>query len=280
MLALILQQIALETGGKAAAFGMEFDTGFAAIPDSSLDEVFLEAHSKSKEHEANQLQDLFGYRPMSFDKLNNHYIPMNQPCPSVVLPQPVQPHYNSKSTPYPSVVLPQPMELHYNTGSMPYPGPELASSVSMDFASQYSMPGLSQFRDEQVYHQSVPCSSYVSPHHSNSLKMSSDRPVEGLAMTPKKKIEKLRKQQQMRAMLAIQKLQRQFCDQVVSTDQSVMAHGNLFVEGKSQSEQNDCNVVNIAVDDHPAEESILYRLQEIILKVSIVVDTMSFLFLV
>nr|GMC79727.1 protein LNK2-like isoform X1 [Ipomoea batatas]GMC82288.1 protein LNK2-like isoform X1 [Ipomoea batatas] len=256
----IKEKIALESGGKAPAFSMELDTGFGAMPDSSLDEVFLEAHSKSKEdHEANQLQDLFRYQPISFDKLNNHYISMNQPCPSVAFPQPVQSRYNSKSTSYPSVVHPRPMQLHYNTGSMPYPGSELASSVSMDFASQYSMPGLSQFRDKQVYQQSVPCSSYVSaPYRSNALKMSSGRPIEGLAMTPKMKVEKLRKQQQMRPMLATQKLQ--------TTDHSVVAHGNFFVEGKSQLERNDSNIARMAVDDHPVKDPILYQLLEIIQK--------------
>ncbi|XP_019155022.1 PREDICTED: protein LNK2-like isoform X2 [Ipomoea nil] len=274
----IKEKIDLEFGGKAPAFSMELDTGFAAMPDSSLDEVFFEAHSKSKEdHEANQFQDLFRYQPISFDKLNNHYISMNQPCPSVAFPQPVQSRYNSKSTPYPSVLLPQPMQLHYNTGSMPYPGSELASSVSMDFASQYSMPGLSQFRDKQVYQQSVPCSSYASaPYRSNALKMSSGRPMDGLAMTRKTKVERLRKQQQMRPMLAIQKVQQQFSDQAVSTDHSVVARGNFFVEGKSQLERNDSNIVNIAADDHPVKDPILYQLWEIIQKVCTVLDIMSF----
>lgn len=81
----------------------------------------------------------------------------------------------------------------------------------------------------------------------------------------------------MRAMLAIQRQQQQFGNQVLSTDHSMTEAGNAEVEENlctipaldpnSPLEQNDSNTVGIAVEDRSMEESVLYRLQDIISKV-------------
>lgn len=120
-------------------------------------------------------------------------------------------------------------------------------------------------------------SSYeVSPGSVSNLNKSADAPT--LAMTPQAKIEKLRRRQQMRAMLAIKKQQQQFGNQVSSTEYSVMKGENIEAEEtvstvpsldpSSPKEQDDSNTFCVDLDDFPVQESILYRLQEIIGNVS------------
>lgn len=110
--------------------------------------------------------------------------------------------------------------------------------------------------------------------------------VKPLSMTPQEKIEKLRRRQQMQAMLAIQKQQQEFGHQVPSTNKSM--NKKCAIEMHSQlcdgadpeiedlrtlsaldppTEQDDSNTISLAIDDHFVEDTILYMLQDVISKV-------------
>ena len=95
-------------------------------------------------------------------------------------------------------------------------------------------------------------------------------------MTPQEKIEKLW-QQQMRAMIAIQKQQQQFGNQMSSTEYSAMEGENIeaeenlstvaSLEPNSPIEQDDSNTACVPHDDCSVQDSILYQLQDIVAKV-------------
>lgn len=126
----------------------------------------------------------------------------------------------------------------------------------------------------------------ISPGEVNPINRqvdSSDRPP---TMTPQEKIEKLRRRQQMQAMLAIQKQQEQFNNQASSysiaqkgpvKSQVQRLDGADFgldhmgalppVDTSSVVEQDDSNTNSIAVVDYAAEDVVLHRLQDIIAKV-------------
>jgi hypothetical protein len=94
-------------------------------------------------------------------------------------------------------------------------------------------------------------------------------------MTPQEKIEKLRRRQQMQAMLAIQKQQQQLVHQKCSQENQIQ-----HVEGagpevedlstlasfdpNSPIEQDDSNTVSLAVNDYSMEDTVLYMLQELV----------------
>jgi hypothetical protein len=101
-------------------------------------------------------------------------------------------------------------------------------------------------------------------------------------MTPQEKIEKLRRRQQMQAMLAIQKQQQVLGHQVPSTSKYVtqkyhpenQSHLSDGTDSKIEDsstfppiEQNDSNTISLAIDDDFVEETILYKLQDVISKV-------------
>ncbi|KAE8711872.1 Agglutinin-like protein ALA1, putative isoform 1 [Hibiscus syriacus] len=88
------------------------------------------------------------------------------------------------------------------------------------------------------------------------------------------KIEKLRRRQQMRALLAIKKQQQQFTHKVPSTNHSIFENSsqeNRFqlaedvedlsllasFDPNSPLEKNDSNMVAVAIDDHSVEDSTL-----------------------
>ncbi|KAL3622608.1 hypothetical protein CASFOL_034019 [Castilleja foliolosa] len=104
-------------------------------------------------------------------------------------------------------------------------------------------------------------SGYEVPN-ADSSKNSEDASVGPSAMTPKEKIEKLRKRQQMRAMLAIQKQQMQFGNQGSVSEHSGMDGGK--VEPNSPMEHYDPYSISAAFDNNSVEESVLYRLQDTI----------------
>ena len=108
--------------------------------------------------------------------------------------------------------------------------------------------------------------------------------VKPLTMTPQEKIEKLRRRQQMQAMLAIQKQQQEFSHQVPSSNKSM--NEKCAIEMHSQlcdgadpeiedlrttldppTEQDDSNTISLAIDDLFVEDTILYMLQDVISKV-------------
>jgi hypothetical protein len=103
-------------------------------------------------------------------------------------------------------------------------------------------------------------------------------------MTPQEKIEKLRRRQQMQAMLAIQKQQQVLGHQVPSTSKYVtqkyhpenQSHLSDGTDSKIEDsstfppiEQNDSNTISLAIDDDFVEETILYKLQDVISKLDV-----------
>ncbi|KAL2971894.1 hypothetical protein AAZX31_15G223600 [Glycine max] len=110
--------------------------------------------------------------------------------------------------------------------------------------------------------------------------------VKPLTMTPQEKIEKLRRRQQMQAMLAIQKQQQEFGHQVPSTNKSmnekcaIEIHSQLCDGADPEiedlrtaldppTEQDDSNTMSLAIDDHFVEDTILYMLQDAISKLDV-----------
>lgn len=112
--------------------------------------------------------------------------------------------------------------------------------------------------------------------------------VKPLTMTPQEKIEKLRRRQQMQAMLAIQKQQKEFGHQVLNTNKSInkrcaVEMHNQHCDGTDPeiedlrtlptldlpTEQDDSSTISSAIDDHFVEDTILYMLQDVISKVKL-----------
>ncbi|WCJ39043.1 hypothetical protein M5689_020065 [Euphorbia peplus] len=191
--------------------------------------------------------------------------------------------------PSPSV-LSQPRTLH---GHEPLQY-HLVSNPSMA-PSQYgtlvntcsTMPVLSHIQSLDFRNQSVLSGYEASSGKPNPV---ADSPVRTQTMTPQEKIEKLRKRQQMQALIAIQKQQKQFSQQVSCSDQSVahkfpQENRKQFDEGadletedlsnfpafdpNSPAEQDDSSSMSLAVDDCSGEDTVLYRLQDIVGKMDV-----------
>ncbi|KAI8545956.1 hypothetical protein RHMOL_Rhmol07G0078100 [Rhododendron molle] len=131
----------------------------------------------------------------------------------------------------------------------------------------------------------------VSTSTTNPLSRFSGTFTKPLTMTPQEKIEKLRRRQQMHALLAIQRQQQQFSNKVSSSDHSVslkchddqiqlMPGGNIEVEEtvstllsidpNSPAVHDGLNSIPMVVDDcHSVEAITLHQLQEIVAKLDI-----------
>ncbi|KAG7012877.1 Protein LNK2, partial [Cucurbita argyrosperma subsp. argyrosperma] len=139
------------------------------------------------------------------------------------------------------------------------------------------MPLLSQMR----------ISHGISPGGVSRVDKPADSFVKSLTMTPQEKIEKLRRRQQMQAMLAIKKQQQQFKNQASIAGQSISPNSPQEIQSqhiektdldseeictlpaldpKSPLEQDNSYTISSAVDRCSMEETILCRLQEIISK--------------
>jgi len=137
------------------------------------------------------------------------------------------------------------------------------------------MPGLSHIQSGDFKHQPLASGYEVSSGNANPVKVLADCPVKPQRMTPREKIEKLRRRQQMQAMLAIQKQQQQLVHQKCSQENQIQ-----HVEGagpevedlstlasfdpNSPIEQDDSNTVSLAVNDYSMEDTVLYMLQELV----------------
>lgn len=191
----------------------------------------------------------------------------------------------------PSPVLGQKRQLQ-GPESFPY------QHVSNQFVSQtmygtltnacQATPVLSHIQPGQFKHQNLLSGSDVSPGSANPVNKSADTCSKPVTMTTQEKIEKLRRRQQLQALLAIKKQQQQFSHQVSCTNQSSTQkcpqenqiqhseRADLEVEDlstlpvldpNSPIEQDDSNTVSAAVEYYSAEDTVLYRLQDIIAKV-------------
>ncbi|KAK4787006.1 hypothetical protein SAY86_010839 [Trapa natans] len=134
---------------------------------------------------------------------------------------------------------------------------------------------------EKFMGQDVVSQCEISPREINTMNRqfeSSDRST----MTPQEKIEKLRRRQQMRAMLAIQKQQEQFNDQAPSY--SIAQKGPIqrvqrldgadfglnhmstlpLIDTSSAVDQHGSNTTSMTVFGYDAEDSVLHQLQDVI----------------
>lgn len=188
----------------------------------------------------------------------------------------------------PSAINPGPPLLLTQQSSLPSPEPfqqkyfpsaPLGTPLYGNMVNRYPMTSvLPQFHPGDENQELMSSSYEVRPASSNSIKNSEDAAAKPPAMTPREKIEKLRRQQQMRAILAIQKQQLQFGNQVSVSEHSGMEGGKNEVneslgtfpslEPNSPAEQYDSNTMSMTFDNCSVEESVLYQLQDTIAKVS------------
>lgn len=203
-----------------------------------------------QEGEFAQLHELCGSLSPHLNKFGMPSV-MNQPCPASEITQQSQ--------------LQGPECLQHKD----FTGPLFAASINGDTGNYYSpMPVWSQFHSGQASHQHVLSSCKASPGNSNHFNKSQDASSKSLMMTPQEKIEKLRRRQQLRAMLAIQKQQQQFSYQPAKEGGSVEENLSCIasLDPSSPSEQGDSNTVCLAVS---AEDTALYLLQDVISKLDL-----------
>ncbi|KAM7264765.1 hypothetical protein ACFE04_002448 [Oxalis oulophora] len=145
------------------------------------------------------------------------------------------------------------------------PGPFIAYPAYGNFANPYPM--MPVIHPGEFKHPTM-LSSYEAPPCTSDTNKSLDIPTKTL--TPQEKIEKLRRRQQMRAMLAIKKQQQQFGHQascsnkIQNVEDSVCGCEDLsgpFLDQNSPLEQDDSNTVTFA-----SEDCSVYRLQDVISK--------------
>ncbi|KAJ0101335.1 hypothetical protein Patl1_05408 [Pistacia atlantica] len=191
----------------------------------------------------------------------------------------------------PSLVLSQPRQLQKSETLQYHQIPNsLVTSTYGNITKLYpAMPVLPHVQSGKLTHQPLLSCNEVFPGKAQLVNKSATAPANTLAMTPQEKIEKLRRRQQMQAMLAIQKQQQQFSHQISSIDHSISQkfQENQFqhVEGadlevedlsalssfdpNSPIEQDDSNTINLALDNYSVGETVLYRLQDVISKLDV-----------
>lgn len=263
------EKAAFEMRGSNPVYNLQLDSGNFAVANECMVKLFscmqgnkqkkLKGRKKSVEKsEVRHLQNLQGWTQTGnqFLQFNGPYAPkMGQSSSSLVFSQQTQ-FQGSESS-------------HHKDLSNPL----FTSFMHGTMAKQYAaMPVLSQFHSGEASQQPA-ISSYEAPGHLNP---STEPPVKSLTMTPQEKIEKLRRRQQMRAMLAIQKQQQQFGNEISSAEYSAIEGENIEAEENlstvasldpnSPMEQDDSNTVCVLRDDCSVHDSILYQLQDIVAK--------------
>lgn len=83
-----------------------------------------------------------------------------------------------------------------------------------------------------------------------------------LTMTPQEKIEKLRRRQQMQAMLAIQKQREQYNHQISCSDVTDNSQKLPSSDSSSLAEQDQSQMISSSLDGRSVEEAIYYQLQD------------------
>ncbi|XP_073279048.1 protein LNK2-like isoform X3 [Primulina huaijiensis] len=205
---------------------------------------------KLKETSKKQMHDLCATRLTShimFEQVNDEYAPsMFKACPPLVLSQ--QKHVE---------------------GTEPF--------LQKSFSGPVLVP---PFCGNAVYHclstshlssKFQPVEKNLTLACANPVKKSVDAATNPPAMTPKEKIEKLRRRQQLKVILAIKKQQQQFGNPV-SAENSTIEGGNVEVDENISSfpsldrnsiiGHDDNNGVTMPPSIFSAEESVLRRLQD------------------
>ncbi|PON49543.1 agglutinin-like protein [Parasponia andersonii] len=189
---------------------------------------------------------------------------------------------NSVTQPSPSTVQ-RPEIFQYHHMSNQFVAHPVYGNLTNPFPA---MPVLSHIQPGKFKHRPLLSSYGVSPANSNLVNKPAEAHVKPTTMTPQEKIEKLRRRQQLQAMLAIQKQQQQLSQQVSSTNNSttqtcpqqtkIQQCGGTDIgnedlstfpslEPNSPTKEDDSNAT-AAVDDYSVEETILHSLQDIITK--------------
>ncbi|TKY49687.1 hypothetical protein E2542_SST27129 [Spatholobus suberectus] len=250
--------------------------GVRSKPTGKEQQVFrqknlLKTRKKSQvKQEENALQDFYGnWSPSAAPatQFKNQLPPsVIQSSPSSILGQPKQ--IQGAETLYQNII-----------------NPYVASSVYGNLTSTYpAMPMLSQTQSGDLRRQPALSGYEVSPGIVNPVKNSVDS-VKPQTMTPQEKIEKLRRRQQMQAMIAIQKQRQQLGHQVPGTSKystqkctpEIQSHLSDGTDEDLRTlpaldppiEQDDSNTMSVAVGNDFVEDTILYRLQDIISKLDI-----------
>ncbi|GKU98279.1 hypothetical protein SLEP1_g11301 [Rubroshorea leprosula] len=275
------EQTGAETGGKGPTSksdpAAENLTTSNELADNEFGQKKLWKFRKGSDEivEGNMLQDFYNTWPPSGNLLGQYedqmesFMVNSSPSPFV---RPQKQLQGTDSLQFQQISTPFVVPSGYRNLRTPYPVMTVLSSIQ---------PG--EFKQQPVV------SSYdAPPAKANAVNRSAKAPAKPLTMTPQEKIEKLRRRQQMQALLAIQKQQKQFSHQVSCTDHSISqkyAEENQtpHVEGNevddlstlpsldplSPMEQDDSNTTSVAIDDYSVEETLLYRLEDIISKLDI-----------
>ncbi|XP_028785111.1 protein LNK2 isoform X2 [Neltuma alba] len=261
-----------ETGGTitSVASGLASENGGTAneLTNKAFEQKnLLKAQKKSQgEQEEKVLQNYGSWSPStsSLRRFESQLAPSaTQSSPSPILGQ--QKQLQGAETLYQNIM-----------------SPYVASPVNENLTNTY-MPLLSQAQSEDLRHQAL-----LSGYEVSSDIVNPADSVKPLAMTPQEKIEKLRRRQQLQAMLAIQKQQQQLGHQVLSNNESIAQKCPLEMQSHSfdgtdariedlislpapdhPPEQDDSNTMSVPDDDYFDEDAIIYRLQDIISKLDI-----------
>ncbi|KAL3829790.1 hypothetical protein ACJIZ3_018592 [Penstemon smallii] len=265
---LLVKEKILETSGTTQGCPKQLDN-LTAVTHNVLDKGkgqkrLLKVRKTDKESEVRQLNDLCGTSSSSqspFPQVSSQY------SPSMVKQYP--PGISQKR----QLWRPESLQQKH------YSGPVLASPLGGNMLNYYPTPsGLAQFHPGEGNCELMSSGYEVPLASANSLKKSVDAAVKPPAMTPKEKIEKLRRRQQMRAILAIQKQQQQFGNQVSVIEHPTMEGGSIEVDENLSSlpynadsplEQDDSKTISMSFNNCSVEESVLYQLQDTITKLDI-----------
>ncbi|XP_016539452.2 protein LNK2 isoform X10 [Capsicum annuum] len=174
-----------------------------------------------------------------------------------------------------SMLLPKQKELcgslspHLNKFGMPSVTNQPCPASDLSQQSQLQGP-------ECLQHKHFPgpffaSSIYGDTGNSNHFNKSQDASSKSLMMTPQEKIEKLRRRQQLRAMLAIQKQQQQFSYQTAKEGGSLEENLSCIpsLDPSSPLEQGDSNTACLAVENSSVEDTAVYLLQDVISKLDL-----------
>lgn len=261
----VKQKTAMEMVGGSTVFDLPIDAGSATTTDMNKGNLQkkLKGRKKEEQSEIRHLQDLH----RGWTHTGNQFVQYDSQFASAV------------SQPGSSIVFSQKLQFQAPESSQyqNFPSP-MATLMHGSIAKQYApLPILSRFPSAEGTQQPVPTNYKVSPGNVSKLNKSAEAPT--LVMTPQEKIEKLRRRQQMRAMLAIQKQQQQFGNQISSSEYSGMEGEHIEAEEipsslpsfdpNSSTEQDDSSTFSAGRDEWPLQDSILHRLQEIVGKLDI-----------
>lgn len=180
-------------------------------------------------------------------------------------------------------------QLSWNFDPMPYQHFATPNNVAYafgKFSSPHLVMDMKNVTEDE--HQSILSGSDGSPGNVISLNKSVETSTKPTKMTPREKIEKLRRRQQMRAMLAIQKQQLRLGQDASNGDFNIsdkscledqvqqIGKSDLVLDeilsglpccdpGSPNKWENPNKISNI--EDHSVEDTVLYQLQDIISRV-------------